>query len=45
MGRGGYYLVTEGGAPAVEEVGYVRVRGPGGQRTVEKPRFLGGAFS
>ncbi len=85
MGRGGYYLVTEDGAPAVEEVpgggkaavvcerpglagegealepitfddlaflldaradvGYVRVRGPEGTRTVEKPHFLGGAFS
>jgi hypothetical protein len=85
MGKDGYYVVTEGGAPAVEEVpgggktaivcerpdlaeegetlepvtfddlafllearadiGYVRVRAPEGPRTVEKPRFLGGAFS
>ena len=85
MGRGGYHLVTEGGAPAVEEVpggekaavvcerpglagegealepitfddlafllaaradiGHVRVRSPEGSRTVEKARFLGGAFS
>ena len=86
MDRDGYYLVTEGGAPAVEEVsevggkaavvcerhdlaeegeilepvtfddlaflleawadvGYVRVRAPGGTRTIEKPRFLGDAIS
>ena len=83
MGRGGYHLVTEGGAPAVEEVpgggkaavvcerpglaeegealepitfddltfllearadvGYVRVRGPEGSRTLEKAAFLKGA--
>ena len=83
MGRGGYHLVTEDGAPAVVEVpgggkaavvcerpglvgegeasepitfddlaflldaradiGYVRVRGPEGSRTVEKARFLEGA--
>ena len=82
MGEGGYHLVTEGGAPAVEgvpgggkaavvcerpglaeegetlelipsddlafllearaDVGYVRVRTPEGQRTVEKFRFLEG---
>ncbi len=81
MGKGGYYLVTEGGAPAVEEVpgggkaaivcerpglaeegetleavsfddlafllearadvGYVRVRAPGGTRTIDKSDFLG----
>ncbi len=81
MGEGGYRLVTEGGAPAVEEVpgggkaaivcerpdlaeedetlepvtfndlafllearadvGYVRVRTPGGPRTVDKSDFLG----
>lgn len=86
MDKDRYYIVTEGGAPAVEEVpevegkaavvcerpgladegetlepvtfddlafllearadiGYVRVRTPEGPRTVEKPRFLGEAFS
>ncbi len=84
MGRGGYYLVTEDGAPAVEEVpgggkaavvcertdlaeegetlepvtfddlafvlearanvGYVRVRAPGGSRTIDKSDFLGDAL-
>ena len=27
------------------DVGYVRVRAPGGTRTIEKPRFLGDAIS
>ena len=86
MDKDGYYLVTDGGAPAVEEVlesagkaaivcerpdlaeegetlepvtfddlafvldaradiGYARVRTPEGPRTIEKPRFLGAAFS
>jgi hypothetical protein len=84
MNKEGYYVVTDGGAPAVEEVpavggkaavfcerpdlaeegeilepitsgdlafllearadiGYVRVRGPGGSRTVDKSDFSGGA--
>ena len=81
MGKDGYHLVTEGGAPAVEgvpgggkaavvcerpglaeegeelepisfddlafllearaDVGYVRVRAPGGTRTIDKSDFLG----
>ncbi len=82
MDKNIYYIVTEGGAPAVEEVpavdgkaaivcerpdlaeegetlepinpsdlallldarvdvGYVRVRGPEGPRTINKPEFLG----
>ncbi|MBA2512535.1 MAG: hypothetical protein H0X19_05890 [Rubrobacter sp.] len=86
MDEDSYYIVTEGGAPAIEEVsaiggkvaivcerpdlaeddetfepitfddlalllearadiGYVRVRGPEGPRTVEKPEFLGDTYS
>ncbi len=86
MDKDSYYIVTEGGAPAVEEVpevegkaaivcerpdlaeegetlepvtfddltfllearsdiGYVRIRAPEGPRTIEKPDFLGEAFS
>ncbi len=85
MGKGDYFLVSEGGAPAVEEVpggggkaavvcerpdlaeegetlepvtfddlafvlearanvGYVRVRAPGGSRTIDKSDFLGDAL-
>ena len=86
MDKGTYYIVTEGGAPAVEEapavdgkaavvcerpdlaeegetlepinpsdlalllearadVGYVRVRGPEGPRTMDRPEFLGDTYS
>ncbi len=86
MDKDGYYIVTQGGAPAVEEVpgvegkaavvcerpdladegetlepvtfdnlalllearadiGYVLIRTPEGPRTIEKPDFLGDAFS